>query len=217
MNNTYYLTSNGSFVSSNELYHHGIKGMKWGVRKRSDAVGLARSARRTSQASANMNNSRNAYKQAKAQYRAAKKAERNSPEAKAHRIAKAKRAAKVGAAVVATALAAYGAYKLNSYVKTKNAQIAAAKGYKQAQKVFKRLSESAYDDVRNGRAARAEVSVNAGAAAISRARAASKENFRTAARNVVNYKRSGGKLKTLLSVDDYKMFAPERLGLGKRN
>lgn len=33
MPNTYIITSNGSFVSTNELYHHGIKGMKWGFRR----------------------------------------------------------------------------------------------------------------------------------------------------------------------------------------
>ena len=32
MFSNYILTSNGSFISQNELYHHGIKGMKWGVR-----------------------------------------------------------------------------------------------------------------------------------------------------------------------------------------
>lgn len=29
----YILTSNGSFIDSNQLMHYGIKGMKWGVRR----------------------------------------------------------------------------------------------------------------------------------------------------------------------------------------
>lgn len=33
MPNNYILTSGGSFISENELYHWGIKGMKWGVRR----------------------------------------------------------------------------------------------------------------------------------------------------------------------------------------
>lgn len=32
-NANYVLTSNGSFISEDELYHWGIKGMKWGVRR----------------------------------------------------------------------------------------------------------------------------------------------------------------------------------------
>ena len=32
-NTNYILTSEGDFISENELYHYGIKGMKWGVRR----------------------------------------------------------------------------------------------------------------------------------------------------------------------------------------
>lgn len=32
-NNKYVITSNGSFYSADELYHYGVKGMKWGQRK----------------------------------------------------------------------------------------------------------------------------------------------------------------------------------------
>lgn len=34
--NNYILTDDGNFVGSDELYHHGVKGMRWGRRKAPD-------------------------------------------------------------------------------------------------------------------------------------------------------------------------------------
>ena len=45
MPNNYILTSSGSFISEDELYHHGVKGMKWGVRKARIYESKARTAR----------------------------------------------------------------------------------------------------------------------------------------------------------------------------
>ena len=44
MERMYVLTSNGGFISQNELYHHGIKGMKWGVRRFQNEDGSLTSA-----------------------------------------------------------------------------------------------------------------------------------------------------------------------------
>ena len=47
MANNYILASNGSFISQNELYHHGIKGMKWGVRRYQNEDGSLTAAGRS--------------------------------------------------------------------------------------------------------------------------------------------------------------------------
>lgn len=45
----YYITSNSSFVSQDELYHHGIKGQHWGVRRYQNADGSLTAAGKTRQ------------------------------------------------------------------------------------------------------------------------------------------------------------------------
>ena len=91
MDSEYIITSSGSFISTDELYHHGIKGMKSGVRKKSyhDSSGI-------------------------------KSASRKQIDEKTRRE-KLKRSAKIGAAVVGASLAVYGGYKLSSYTKNKKA------------------------------------------------------------------------------------------------
>ena len=162
---------------NNELYHFGVKGMKWGVRRASSNPAVSASRARMKSAKANYKAARKAanksfnsaynytnkhsigvlvkkskhhseankteankrwadsydkmnkenaakskYKQAKKDYKAEKKAARNTPEAKV------KKAAKIGAAVAATGLAAYGAYKVgkkvNANVKNKHVELA---------------------------------------------------------------------------------------------
>ena len=41
-----YYVYNGTFYESNELYHHGIKGMKWGVRRYQNVDGSLTAAGR---------------------------------------------------------------------------------------------------------------------------------------------------------------------------
>lgn len=74
---------NYKLVYSDELYHHGVKGMKWGVRRQN----------KTSAGHGQNTASRGAA----------------SPEQRKARI---KKAAKIGVAVAGTALAAYGGYKV---------------------------------------------------------------------------------------------------------
>lgn len=197
------------YESSNELYHHGIKGQKWGRRRFQNSDGSLTAAGRKrysgggisgairnkqySNAERDLAKTKSKQKQVDSELRelkgyaknptglanskistairnkqirdleksksqlksrekdnrdamreldeidkaqAQKRAERNTPEAKAARKEKAIKAAKVGAAVAGTALAAYGAYKVHEYVRNENTKIRTKQGENAAHKLF---------------------------------------------------------------------------------
>ena len=93
-------------MTDNELYHYGVNGMKWGVRRnRSLSKGSP------------------------------KKASSNKSEAQARRE-KIKKAAIIGTAVVGTTLAAYGTYKASKYLKEKAGKLSYESGKKYANEHF---------------------------------------------------------------------------------
>lgn len=88
-------TYNNIYNSPDELYHYGVKGMKWGIRR----------TRSTSDETDQKNSKRGLTKGQKT-------------------------AIKVGVAVVGTALAAYGTYKLGNYIKAEAWKKVAGEGQK---------------------------------------------------------------------------------------
>lgn len=143
-------------MNENELYHFGVKGMKWGVRRNrssfvstsgpkrlpgtyaSDGNGWTAKAKRLPGAIVK----KDGYDKSrtpkgvvsltsKTSGKSKQKAAANTPEAQA-RKEKLKKAAKVGAAVAGTALAAYGVYKVSKVISNKKQMKAAEAAVKKS-------------------------------------------------------------------------------------
>lgn len=143
-------------MNENELYHFGVKGMKWGVRRNrssfvstsgpkrlpgtyaSDGNGWTAKAKRLPGAIVK----KDGYDKSrtpkgvvsltsKTSGKSKQKAAANTPEAQA-RKEKLKKAAKVGAAVAGTALAAYGVYKVSKAISNKKQMQAAEAAVKKS-------------------------------------------------------------------------------------
>lgn len=153
-----------------ELYHYGVKGMRWGHRKKyynSDGslsqLGQARQnyknakkaynksftgRKKTDDAWNDVANKAEASRNARVEYKKAKQDYRNSEQGKAERQRNKATAIKVGAAAAGVALATYGAYKASKYLKSKAGQKAYDAGKKimdkhmaEANKAFDLLGE----------------------------------------------------------------------------
>ena len=148
-----------------ELKHYGVKGMKWGRRKvRPEPVGVSRRGG---------------------------KASTDSPEAQAAakeaRRAKAKRAVKIGAAVVAAGMAVYGAKKLHDAVRDKNYEYRMEQGSKAIDAYIKKTTtwSTPGEDWRVRRAQEDRDQKYFEQVFKAASRQADKDSFGTAVRNVV--------------------------------
>lgn len=117
------------------LAHHGILGQKWGIRRYQNEDGSYKPGARGRYDQAKAN-----YKEAKKQYsrdvKNAKKEYKQSDEYKAKQKETAKKVAIGAAAIAGTALAAYGAYKLNDVVLNKAFEVSKQRGEASIKKIL---------------------------------------------------------------------------------
>lgn len=223
--------SNYRSAYSDELYHYGVKGMKWGVHKTlakaayqgakgyfkangkqmakkaawaaAGVYGLnAKAYSKSNKTLSSMNKAARTAQLKKAQAaQDAANAKKNSPEYQA-KVTKAKKAAKIGAAVAGTALAAYGAYKLNKFIRDKNTEIRINQGTKACHeflsrdKIHKAYQQNVSMQTRADNLARAIDSQNKYRLQVrddfrqASIRKAKQDSFATAAKNVYKHYRN---------------------------
>lgn len=114
-------------VRSDELYHHGVKGMHWGVRRYQNPDGTLTSAgkkkRRSEVAKSVKSHSEKRDRRAEAaRSNSTKSTASNESEKKKGLTKNQKTALKIGAAVAVTGLAVYGGYKISQAVKVDKAK-----------------------------------------------------------------------------------------------
>lgn len=107
------------YIRNNELYHHGIKGQKWGVRRYQNPDGTLTIAGRKRYGDSNGESIRTKHNTSKA----------------------VKTALGVGAAAAGTALLAYGAYKLDQ-----RAVSSISESYKSVARLYAKSAISSFDD-----------------------------------------------------------------------
>lgn len=88
-------------------------------------------------------------------------------------------------------MAVYGAYKLNKSIKEKNMKIAYENGHKEVQKQIDMMSKLSKSAMNNG-AKSYSYNINADRIIDRRLDSAKRDSFATAAKNVYNYRKSGG-------------------------